>query len=465
MTEKNKFKLPHVYVLLFLVMLFVLLITYIVPSGEFVRVIDPNSGREVIDPATYHITAKTRLNPMDFFTAIHKGFTETRDIIAMLLVIAGALGLIEKTGAIGAGVYALVDKTKGMDKVLLVILTALFSLLGGIGFAEGGSVFVPLAITLSLALGYDRMVGAGAGILGLCVGFSAGFLNIYTTGVSQSILGLPLYSGIQFRLIIWVISTVVACFYVLSYANKIKKDPNKSIYGKAYIEQAQADTENKPDLPFTAQRILILIAFLLTIIAQIYGTIKLGWYLPQLSAIYLMLLIVVGIIAKMNANTVATEFAKGASGILPAALAIALARAVLVVMNEGKILDTIINSLAAMLNGKNPVVIVIMIYCIVVVFNFFVTSGSGKAVILMPILGPLGQFTNINQQVIVVAYQMGDGFTNYFWPTAGTLMASLALAGVNYEDWFKFSYKFFIIATILGGVATVAAQLAGLGPF
>lgn len=465
MAGKKKITLPHVYVLLFCVMLIVLLMTYIVPSGEYVRITDPNSGRIVIDPTTFSTIEKTRLNVMDFFTAAHIGFADTRDIIAMLLILAGAIGLIEKTGAIGAGIYALVDKTKGLDKVLIVILTALFAFLGGLGFAEGGSVFIPLAVTLSVALGYDKMVGAGAGILGLCVGFTSGFLNIYTTGVGQSILRLPLYSGIQFRLVVWVLSTVIAAAYVLSYANRIKKDPSKSIYGEDYVKQVSENVNNRPNLPLTPQRVLILLAFAVTIVAQIYGTLKLGWYLPQLSAIYLMLLVAVGVLARMGANEVAIEFAKHASAILPAGLAISLARSVLVIMNQGKILDTLINSLAGMLEGKSAITIVLLIYAIVVIFNFFVTSGSGKAVILMPILGPLGQFTNINQQVIVVAYQLGDGFTNYFWPTAGTLMASLALANVSYEDWFKFSYKFFIIATIFGGVMAAAAQVAGLGPF
>ncbi len=464
MEKAKKFKLPHVYVLLFVVMLLVLLITYIVPSGEFTRVVDPNSGREIIDPATYTIIEKTKLSAMDFFLAIHTGFTETRDIIALLLFVAGTLAVIEKTGAIGAGIHALVAKTKGMDTPLLILLTTLFSFLGGIGFAEGGAPFVPLAVTLAVALGYDKIIGAGAAILGLCVGFTAGFLNIYTTGIGQSILGLPLYSGMSFRLITWVVFTTIASLYVVIYAKKTKVN-SPAVQCDEIGEDNENAIKKQEEFPLTIQRILILIAFGITIVFQIYGTLKLGWYIPQLTAIYLMLAVAVGIIYKMGANEVAIEISKGASAILPAALAIGLARSVLVLMNNGQILDTAINSLAGALDGKSPLLIVILVYFIVVIFNFFVTSGSGKAVILMPILGPLGQITGINQQVMVIAYQIGDGFTNYFWPTAGTLMAALALAKVDYEDWFKFSYKFFIIITIVGALFTVAAQLINLGPF
>lgn len=465
MKEKKKVSLPHVYVLLFIIMIAVLLITYLVPSGEYQRIIDPNSGREIVDPATYNTIDKIYLTPMDFFTALHTGFTQTSDIIGMVIAIGGALAVIEKTGAISAGIYAMVKKLKHLDQVLLTIFMFLFSFLGANGFAEGGSVFIPLAVTLSVALGYDRMVGAGAGILGLCVGFTSGFVNTYTVGVGQAILALPLFSGIEFRFVVWLLLTICAVVYVLHYAAKIKKNPALSIYGECYLEEQKNSEDEGSQIPLTTSRILILIVFIGVLLSQVYGTLKLGWYLPQLASLFLMLTVAAGVFARMSPSDVAVEFAKGASNILPACLSISMARSILVLMNQSKIIDTVIHSLSEMLIGKNPIIIVIMVYCIVVLFNFFVTSGSGKAVILMPILGPLGQLTSINQQVMVVIYQMGDGFTNYFWPTSGTLMASLALGNVKYEDWFKFAYKFFAFLLIVGGVVCVAAQLIGLGPF
>lgn len=464
MKEKKKFKLPHVYVLLLLIMTIIWIVTFIIPSGEYARIFDELSQRELIDPNSFHKVAKVPVTIIDFFVALHKGFVETADIVGLLLAISGSLAVIEKTGAINAGIYALVDLAKGKDKILLVLLTTLFSLLGAIGFAEGGSVFVPLAVTLALALGYDKMVGAAAGILGLCVGFTSGFANIYTVGVGQAILGLPLFSGIEFRIVCWFILTAVACIYVLAYANKIKKDPSKSIYGQKYLDEL-SNKEEKVKEKLNIRRVLILIAFFIAMFFQVYGTLKLSWYFPELSAVFLILMFFTGFVYKLDASDVAIEFSRGASAILPASLAISIARSVLIIMSKAQVLDTVIHGLGNMLQGKSPDVTVLLIYFMVVTFNFFITSGSGKAVILMPILGPLGQLTGINQQVMVIIYQMGDGFTNYFWPTSGTVMASLALADVKYEDWFVFSYKFFTIIVILGALVTLASQFVGLGPF
>lgn len=465
MKTKKKLQLPHVYVLLFIIMVAILVVTYLVPSGEYARVLDPNSGRELVDPNSYQIIKKTYLTPMDFFVAMHTGFTETSSIIGLVLAIGGALAVVDQTGAINAGIYALVKKLHRMDKLLLVILIFLFSFLGANSFAEGGAAFIPLAVTLGTALGYDRMVGAGAGILGLCVGFTAGFVNINTVGIGQSILGLPIFSGIGFRVVVWFLLTIIACAYVLQYAAKIKKDPAKSIYGEQYLVMSTGQAGEQSDLPLTTSRTLILAVFIAIIIFQVYGTLVLGYSFPQLSALYLILTVIAGFLGHMRASEVAVLFAKGASGILPATLSIAMARAVLVLMNDAHVIDTAIHFLSDALVGNHPVLIVVLVYCIVVIFNFFVTSGSGKAVVLMPILGPLGQLTGINQQVMVVVYQMGDGFTNYFWPTAGTLMAALALADIKYEDWLKFSFKFFILVTVLGGVISVVAQVMNLGPF
>lgn len=465
MKTKKKLQLPHVYVLLLVIMCVILLITYVVPSGEYDRIMDPNSERELVDPSSYHAIEKNYLTPMDFFESMHTGFTETSSIIGLVLAIGGALAVVDQTGAINAGIYALVKKLHRMDKFLLVVLIFLFSFLGANSFAEGGAAFIPLAVTLGVALGYDRMVGAGAGILGLCVGFTAGFVNINTVGIGQSILGLPIFSGIGFRVVVWFLLTAVACVYVLQYAAKIKKNPAKSIYGEQYLSMNTNQSEGQGDLPLTTSRTLILIVFIAIIIFQVYGTLALGYSFPQLTALYLILAVVAGFFGHMRASEVAVLFAKGASGILPATFSIAMARAVLVLMNEACVIDTAIHFLSNALANNHPILIVVLVYCIVVIFNFFVTSGSGKAVVLMPILGPLGQLTGINQQVMVVVYQMGDGFTNYFWPTAGTLMAALALADIKYEDWLKFSFKFFILVTILGGVISVAAQVINLGPF
>lgn len=466
MKEKKKgFSLPHVYVLMFIVMFIVLLLTYIIPSGTFDVVADPASGREIIDPSTYHTVDKVNVGFLDFFVSVHEGFKGAIDVIAMLLFCAGSLHLVEQTGALGAGINAMLSKLKGKNTIILIVLTTIFSVLGTVGFAEAGTPFIPLAVSIGLALGYDRMVGTGCGVLGLCVGFTSGVVNVYTTGVAQGILGLPLYSGIAFRMVVWVILTVIAIIYVVAYSKKIKKDPTKSVMGDEYLESLKDVQEEAVAEKVSLKHKLTLLALVITIGFQVFGTLKLGWYLPELTAIYTILAIVAGIINRMDATSIANTFAKGASNILPAAIAIGLARSVLVIMEQGQVLHTLVNGLAEFLKGNSGVVVVLIIYVVVIILNFFVTSGSGKAVMLMPILGPLGQIMGIKQQVMVVAFQLGDGFTNYLWPTSGTMMASLALSKTTWEQWFKFSYKIFIVFTFLGAIFVVAAQLMELGPF
>lgn len=468
MTETNgkkSFNLPHVYVLLMVVMLIALILTYIVPSGEFVRTVDPTTGRTLIDPNSFTLIEKTNLTLMDYFKAIHRGIVNTADIIVMLIFVAAAIMLVDATGAISAGVHSLLSKCKGMDTYILIFVVFLFAFFGAIGMAEGAVAFIPLAVSIALGMGYDRMVGAAAGMLGLSAGFTAGVLNIYTTGVGQSILKLPLFSAMNFRIFSGVVFASVVAWYVIAYAKKIKKDPSSSLLAEEYISSMKASKDESENTELTTARVLILLALACTLGIQIYGTLQLKWYLTELSAIYIMLGIVAGLLAKMTPSQIAVQMAKGASVILPAGLAVGMARSVLLIMEQGKILDTAIHSLAGAFQGHSPLLVVMLLYVTVIVFNFFVTSGSGKAVILMPILGPLGQLIGINQQVIVIAYQFGDGFTNYLWPTSGVLMASLAIANVSWESWFKFSWKIFIILTILGALMTAVAQIINLGPF
>lgn len=468
MTETNgkkNFNLPHVYVLLLTVMLIALILTYLVPSGEFVRNVDPTTGRTIIDPNSFTLIEKTHLTLMDYFKAIHKGIVSTADIIVMLIFVAASIMLVDATGAITAGVQAMLSKFKGMDTYILIFVVFLFAFFGAIGMAEGAIAFIPLAVSIAIGMGYDRMVGAAAGMLGLSAGFTSGVLNIYTTGVGQSILKLPLFSGMEFRIFSAVVFSTVVAGYVLSYAKKIKKDPSSSLLADEYVSAVNTSKDDSEKVELTTARMLILLALVCTLGFQIYGTLKLKWYLTELSAIYIMLGIVAGLLAKMTPSQIAVQMAKGASIILPAGLAVGIARSVLIIMEQGKILDTAIHSLAGSLQGHSPLLVVMLLYATVILFNFFVTSGSGKAVILMPILGPLGQFIGINQQVMVVAYQFGDGFTNYLWPTSGVLMASLAIANISWEAWFKFSWKIFIVLTLLGAVMTAIAQLINLGPF
>jgi uncharacterized ion transporter superfamily protein YfcC len=309
------------------------------------------------------------------------------------------------------------------------------------------------------------MLGITASLGGLAIGFTSGVLNLYTTGIGQSIVGLPLFSGIGFRIAALVVFYLVTMAYMLFYARKIKKDPSKSVVAYEYMNQSNTQDSTEVKEEFTGRRKLALLALVITFVMQAIGTTKLGWGLAELSALYVVLTVILTIVLKLNPSQTCVDFAYGASRLLPAALAIGVARSVMVLMTQAKIVDTTIFKLSEVLQGKGSFFILLLVYIAVIVFNFFVISGSGKAVILMPILGPLGQLVNINQQVMILLYNYGDGFTNYLWPTSGALMAALALGGVNYQQWVKYSWKLFVALIVVGFGLILVANGINLGPF
>lgn len=463
--ERRGVKLPHVYIILMMVMALIVVLSWIVPSGQFAQIQDPVTGQMVIDPSNFsYVKNDTPIGFMDFFKAMHQGIVQSGDIIINLLIVSGVLYMIDKSGAIAAGVHKILSVAKGKEIFIIALLTLVFTVLGAIGFEVGGLPFIPLAMSIVMSLGYDRIAGIATAILGLGVGFASGVLNLYTTGISQNIVGLPMFSGTGFRIGALVCFYLIVVTYIILYCRKIKKDPSKSIVAAEYMNQ-KAEANKGEAVPMTASRAITLIILGIIFVVQAYGASQLGWGMAEISALYIMFAIVITILFKLNPSGACVSFATGASALIPAALTIGLARSVMLLMNQAKIVDTAINSLASALNGKGTITALVLVYVAVICFNFFVVSGSGKAVIMMPILGPLGRMLNINQQVMVLVYQYGDGFTNYFWPTSGTLMAALSMCDVEWQDWAKFSWKIFMILSAFAFGAILFANSIGLGPF
>lgn len=469
MTEKKKgLSFPHVYIMFMIVMLIVVILSFIVPSGEFERVPDPNNPMIMqVNPDKFHYVDDAKpITPLDFFSAMHKGVTGAGDIIVMLLLACGTLYLMEESGAIGAGINALLKVAEGKEVAVIASLLTVFSVLGAIGFGEGGIPFIPLCMSVVMGMGFDRVTGVATAMCGLAVGFASGVINMYTTGVSQQIVGLPLFSGVGFRAVALVIFTVISIVYVVSYAKKIKKDPSKSIMGDEYLKELEEmEAVELEDIPFDGRKKLALISLAFVFLFQAFAAIKWKWGLPQISALYIMFAIYLTIILKMNPNDAAVKFGIGAARILPAGLAIGFAGGVMVLMNQAKIVDTAVHGLAGFLTGKPVFVTFLVLFLSVVIFNFFVVSGSGKALILMPIMSPLGKILGINQQIMVLLYQYGDGFTNYLWPTAGGLMAGLAMCDLSYDKWVKFALKLFVLLHVVAFALILVANAMGLGPF
>ena len=455
--KKKGFSLPHVYAVILILMLVVAIMTYVVPAGSYVRV------DNAVDPDSFTYAEQTPVGFLGFFTAIHQGVVESSSIIGTVLLISGCIQIIQYTGAFSAGIQTQIRKANGKGLAMVILFFTLFTGLGVIGYLDALYPFYPIIISLFITLGYDKMVGTAIILLSTAVGFTCGMVNPYTTGVAQTLVGLPMYSGIGFRAVGLVIFYVIALFFLTRYCIKIKKDPKNSVMGENYIQEQTAPMEFEEGLQFTAGRIVIILAFLVTIVISVVGSLLWKWDLPEITAIYFPVTILAVIISRTNVSQACVEFGKGMAGVVAPTMVIGLSRAVSVILTEGNITDTIIHAMADVLDGKSPVITLLVVYVFVTAFNFFVGSGSGKAVVLMPILQPMGQVLGINQQVMVLAYQYGDGFTNTFWPTSALL--ALSLCDMDYGHWFKFAWKIYVCLIAAGFALVVVANQIGYGPF
>lgn len=461
-TQKKGFHMPHVFIILLVIMLFVVLLSYMIPSGSYERIED-SSGITVINPDTFqYVENETPITFMDYFEAIYTGFVNGATIMGTLFISSGVIYLLEVSGAFGAGINMILKKTKGKEFSVVCIFYTIFVVFGVLGYGEAAYPFYPLAVTIGFALGYDRMVGTALAIVGSTVGFTSGLMNTFTTGVAQQIVGLPLFSGIGFRAVGLVVFYAIGLIGLYTYCRKIKKNPALSLMSEEYMNQKQEDhTEQMEEM--NPRRVLGLLVFLGIIVVQGFGCIRLGWSFPQIAAIYVIMAILLAIIFRFGPSEACQLFCKGAVRVFAAAFAVGLAQSVVVLMNQACIMDTIVHAMSQLLENRSAILALLIIFIFVTLFNFLVVSGSGKAVIVMPILQPLGKILNINQQVLVLTYQYGDGITNSFWP--GSSLVQLSMCGVDYGSWIKFCWKIYLGFIVSAFVLVMIAYGIGYGPF
>ncbi len=461
-TQKKGFHMPHVFIILLVIMLFVVLLSYMIPSGSYERIED-SSGITVINPDTFqYVENETPITFMDYFEAIYTGFVNGATIMGTLFISSGVIYLLEVSGAFGAGINMILKKTKGREFSVVCIFYTIFVVFGVLGYGEAAYPFYPLAVTIGFALGYDRMVGTALAIVGSTVGFTSGLMNTFTTGVAQQIVGLPLFSGIGFRAAGLVVFYIIGLIGLYTYCRKIKKNPTLSLMSEEYMNQKQEDhTEGMEEM--NIRRALGLLVFLGIIIVQGFGCIRLGWSFAQIAAIYVIMGILLSVIFRFGPSEACQLFCKGAVRVFAAAFAVGLAQSVVVLMNQACIMDTIVHGMSQLLENRSAILALLIIFVFVTLFNFLVVSGSGKAVIIMPILQPLGKILNINQQVLVLTYQYGDGITNSFWP--GSSLVQLSMCGVDYGSWIRFCWKIYLGFIVSAFVLVMIAYGIGYGPF
>lgn len=463
-TEKKRaFHMPHVFIILLLIMLFIVILSYVIPSGSYERIVDSATGITVIDPDTFqYVQNENPIRFMDYFEAVYNGFVNGATIMGTLFICSGMIYLLEVSGAFGASINLILKKTQGKEFSVVCIFYTVFVIFGVLGYGEAAYPFYPLAVTIGFALGYDRMVGTALAIIGSTVGFTSGLMNTFTTGVAQQIVGLPLFSGIGFRAVGLAVFYVIGLIGLYAYCRKIKKDPRRSFYSQEYMSQNREDHTSGME-EMTVSRALGIIVFLAVIVIQGFGCIRLGWSFPQIAGLYVIMGCILTVIFRFKPSEACQLFCKGAVRVFAAAFAVGLAQSVVVLMNQACIMDTIVHAMSVMLEHKGTVLALLIIFVFVTLFNFLVVSGSGKAVIIMPILQPLGKILGINQQVLVLAYQYGDGITNSFWP--GSSLVQLSMCGVDYGSWIKFCWKIYLAFIVSAFVLIMIAHSMGYGPF
>lgn len=469
-TEKKKkeedFKGINTYVLLFSILIIVTILSYIIKPGQYEFFEDPKTGRELVDPDSFHYVEKNPASIFDMFRAIPEGMIDGAKIIFFIFIISGSIQIVSATGAINTGILRLTKRFEGREKYLIPIFMIVFSLTGAfLGFSEENLVFVPLAVSLAKYLGYDPVVGICISYLATQVGFFSAMMNPFSVGIAHGIADLPLFSGIGFRFFVWIVYLVVTIWYVMSYGEKVRKNPELSIVADIPDDEENSIDFKNVDTELTTSHKLIYLVFITAIIVIIYGTYKLDWGIVDIAATFLIIGLISGLIGKFSLSKIADEFVKGAKGIVFGALIVGFAKAIYVVMSKTMILDTIVNSLVSAVGAFPQSISVIGLFLIQWVINIFIPSATGQAAVSMPIMIPIGDMLNINRQVTTLAFQLGDGINNSIIPTSSTLLAACTIANVPYERWFKFLWKLTLIWTGVGIIILLIANGIGLGPF
>lgn len=421
-------KFPNTYVIIAALIVLCAVLTWFLPGGRYVTADDGTLTYQEVAaaPQTWQV-----------FSAVYHGFVKQAGIIIFILVVGGAFALLNATGAVDAGIRRFIAGIGRSDKLVLVALTLLFSLAGAVfGMSEETIPFVGIVVPLVISMGYDAIMGLLVVYVASNIGFSSAFLNPFTVGIAQGMADLPPFSGMGYRLFCWGFLTLLLCLFVVLYARKTRKLPREEMVAE------------KTSLP--ARQKWVLAVLFLTVAALIAGVTCWDWYLPEITGLFLAMGILAGIIAGFSANRIADELMAGAKDILSAALVVGFASGIIVILQDGRVIDPILHAMQDGLDGSSGAGSLTAMYGIQAVINFLIPSATAKAAITIPIMAPFSDLVGVSRQAMVLAFQFGDGFTNMITPTSGVLIAALAMARVPYTQWVKWIWKWVLVLLALG---------------
>lgn len=442
----SSLKMPHTYVILTIILLAVVVLCYLIPAGEYTRAVDPVSGNTVVLPDSFHFTQGKRPGLFDIFLALQRGYVDAADILFLIVFAYGYVYMLTKNGTLNNAIHVLIRRMKDKTYLLIPVFMMLFGILGStLGIFEETYGLVAVFVGIGLAL-YDGLVGGAVVYVGVATGFAAATTNPFSVGIAQSIAEVPINSGLLYRLVIFLVFQFVAIWYVMRYAKKVKAHPEKSVmYGvpMEFTPPHVHDTNGE----FTLRQKLCLLLFFVTIGMLLFGTMKLGWYINEIAAMFLMMAVITGVVSGYSATEICNTYIESTKSVVSSILIIGFTRGILLTMQDAMISDTVVYGLSKLLDSSNKMISAVGMLVLQNVINFFITGSSSQATITMPIMTPVADIVGLNRQTAVLAYCFGDGFSDMFWPTACTL--NCGLMGVPLNKWYKFIGPLFFIMVVL----------------
>ena len=462
---KKKFIFPNTYVIIILMMIVAVLLTWIIPSGEFERVKDEVSKQSIIIPGTFKYIENNPISFLQIPIYIMKGLAKASDIVFLVIIVGGAFNIIIETGMFQSFAGRLTKVFSNKEVLIIPAFSTIFALACTTMGVNTFIGFAPIAVIIARSIGYDAIVGVSMVALGGAIGFSTGTFNPFTTGVAQSIAGLPIFSGAGYRFICLVVFLIVTNIYIIWYAKKVKANPEASVVYEMEQENKKVEVSEKQHDKIEGRHYLVLLIVIACFVLLVYGSQNWKWKLQENAAMFLWMGVLSGFAYGFGPSKIAEEFTKGAKKLVYGALMIGMANGISLILADGKILDTTVQYLGGLLVVLPSHAQAAGMFLMQLLINGLITSGSGQAAATMPIMLPVADIIGMTKQTAVLAFNFGDGLSNYILPTSSALMGFIAMVGISYSNWMKFMWRLFLIWTVVGAVLVIVANSINYGPF